>query len=430
MTENLEVASFRRVTPAIIASARLAMSNDVPDTSKAEAAIILKKAAPVLGIDGTAYHVMDILLGLSRAGDWHGDNRPIVAISNAKLAEYTMRSQRTVIRCLRQLVEAGIAAYRDSSTGRRYVYRDKNGAIVSGFGIDFTPARVRLVELKAAVERYQERLRAESAARRDTVRLSRAIKDLCQAFPDQASQWMEDLEQAIGDPSDEVTRAEKVREAYRRATAEVESINLAIKTSCEGDIHVMPITNTTQESFPECNQLPRSNERENIFYHDGSAVKEAYEKKPCGNDDVKQTKGTKDDRKCAASIQSEVLKAVSVGLLASACREAQVFTGLKIETWTGIAEAGETLRRMIGLSDAGWQDARARVGLHAASAIVATVLEKSLREPDQITKPGGYFRAMVDRAVEGRLHLERSLFGLADGGFIAPVRLGRRELQL
>lgn len=430
MTENLEVASFRRVTPAIIASARLAMSNDVPDTSKAEAAIILKKAAPVLGIDGTAYHVMDILLGLSRADDWHGDSRPIVAISNAKLAEYTMRSQRTVIRCLRQLVEAGIAAYRDSSTGRRYVYRDKNGVIVSGFGIDFTPARVRLVELKAAVEEYQEQLRAKSAARRDTVRLSRAVKDLCKAFPDQAPQWTEDLEQAIGGPSDEVTRAAKVREIYRRATAEVESINLAIKMSSEGDINVRPITNTTLEPFSECNQVPRSNERESIFHNDGSAVKQAYEKKLGGNDGVKQTKGAEDDRKCAASIQSEVLKAVSVGLLASACREAQVFTGLKIETWAGIAEAGETLRRMIGLSDAAWHDARARVGLHAASAIAATVLEKSLREPDQITKPGGYFRAMVDRAVEGRLHLERSLFGLADGGFIAPVRLRRRELQL
>lgn len=30
---------------------------------------------------------------------------------------------------------------------------------------------------------------------------------------------------------------------------------------------------------------------------------------------------------------------------------------------------------------------------------------------------GGYFRAMIDRAVEGSLHLEKSLFGLADGAF-------------
>ena len=69
MTEITSVASFRRVTPGIVASARLAMANDVPDISKSEIALLLKRAAPVLGIDGTAYHVMDILLGLSRADD-------------------------------------------------------------------------------------------------------------------------------------------------------------------------------------------------------------------------------------------------------------------------------------------------------------------------------------------------------------------------
>lgn len=125
-------------------------------------------------------------------------------------------------------------------------------------------------------------------------------------------------------------------------------------------------------------------------------------------------------------IQSKVLSSVSLGLLAVACREAQTFTGVKFETWAGVAQAGETLRRMIGLSDAGWQDGLSRVGRHAASAIVATVLEKSLRDPELISKPGGYFRAMVDRASEGELHLVRSLFGLAD----AALSPRRGELQL
>jgi replication initiation protein RepC len=45
---------------------------------------------------------------------------------------------------------------------------------------------------------------------------------------------------------------------------------------------------------------------------------------------------------------------------------------------------------------------------------LATVLEKSLRDPELIAKPGGYFRAMVDRAVDGSLHLSKSLYGLAE----------------
>ena len=69
---------------------------------------------------------------------------------------------------------------------------------------------------------------------------------------------------------------------------------------------------------------------------------------------------------------------------------------------------------MIGLSEAGWADGQQKVGLYAATAILATVVEKSIRDPEQITRPGGYFRAMIDRAIDGKLNLERSLFGLAD----------------
>ena len=42
-----------------------------------------------------------------------------VAISNQRLADYTRKTTRTVTRCLKKLVEAGILAYRDSPTGRR-----------------------------------------------------------------------------------------------------------------------------------------------------------------------------------------------------------------------------------------------------------------------------------------------------------------------
>ena len=72
------------------------------------------------------------------------------------------------------------------------------------------------------------------------------------------------------------------------------------------------------------------------------------------------------------------------------------------------------MRVMIGLSEVAWVEGVNRVGRFAAAAILATVLEKSARAPEQITSPGGYFRAMIDRAVEGSLHLEKSLFGLAD----------------
>ncbi len=414
MTEASAVASFRRVTPGIVASARLAMANDVPDTSKSEIALLLKKAAPVLGIDGTTYHVMDILLGLSRADDWKGAGRPVVAISNAKLAEYTMRSERTVIRCIRRLVEAGIAAYRDSSTGRRFVYRNEAGDVVSGFGIDFTPARVRVDELRQAVAEYQERLAAELAARRDIARLSRAIEDLCAAYPVDAADYRTELASIAAAGTTLLDRANAIQELHKRAVIVLSPQNAPFQMTRKGDIGDSPNINTTQDSFTESkNQRTHSHEREEYNNNDRGAVILAFEKKPGEAGNTRQARSGPLQRN-ADEIQGEVLGSVSLGLLQAACPEVQSMTAIPFDSWAALGRSGETLRLMIGLSEAGWVNGKSKVGLYAAAAILATVLEKSIRDPEQINRPGGYFRAMIDRAIDGSLNLERSLFGLAD----------------
>lgn len=415
MTEVSSVASFRRVTPAIAASARLAMANDVPDTTKSEMALLLKKAAPVLGIDGTTYHVMDILLGLSRAEDWKGAGRPVVAISNAKLAEYTMRSERTVIRCLRRLVEAGIAAYRDSSTGRRFIYRNGAGDVVAGYGIDFTPARVRVEELKQAVEQYQRRLTAELAAKRDIARLARAIDDVCSAYPDEAKTARSELEEILGSGEALFVRADRVRELHQRTVSNLAPEHVPFEMSGEGDIDVTSNINTTPKPKSEGrkNERTRSDERAQKSADGRSAAEMAFEKKPGEAEGARQVQAGTQGRD-ANAIQNEVLASVSVGLIQAACPEAQSLIAQQFDSWSALGRAGETLRRMIGLSEAGWADGQQKVGLYAATAILATVVEKSIRDPEQITRPGGYFRAMIDRAIDGKLNLERSLFGLAD----------------
>lgn len=430
MTEITSVASFRRVTPGIVASARLAMANNVPDTTKGEIALLLKRAAPILGIDGTAYHIMDILLGLSRADDWKGNGRPIVAISNAKLAEYTMRSERTVIRCVRRLVEVGVAAYRDSSTGRRFVYRDVRGEISVGYGIDFTPARVRVDEIKAAVEQYHIKLNRELAAKRDVARLSRAITDLSRAFPAHADEWtasISELQRATLATED---RAQAFRDLHAQALDQSNDGQIFHDLSCEGDIDVMPNTYTTPKTNSECNsKRTRSPERERPTYSVSYADEEAFEKKPSATSVVLQVKRRESAVRDSDKVQADVLASVSIGLLQAACPEAQAMTGTKFDSWSALGRSGETLRRMIGLSEAGWADGREKAGLYAASAILTTVLEKYIRDPEQISKPAGYFRAMIDRAVDGKLNLERSLFGLAEGAYPSQEARSREPGQ-
>lgn len=421
MPQAPEIASFRRVTPGILASARLAMANDVPDTSKAEVAVILKKAAPVLGIDGCTYHIMDILLGLSRASDWQGANRPIVAISNAKLAEYTARSERQVMRCIRRLVEAGIVAYRDSPTGRRFVYRGKDGEIHRGYGLDFTPARVRIQELKDLVNQFQARLNAEQEARRAATRFSRAIVDACDAYPERAPAWRSELATWSGRTDTEA--AAGIEALHTRIVTEVTPEYSSKKTSCKGDINGAPNINTTpQNSLESKPHQPRSTERDSFNTSDDrSAVVSTTERKPEPPTPHLASSNTPQAARGTDEIQSRVLASVSVGLIRSACPQACDLTGRSFRSWPELGRAADDMRLAIGLSEAAWVEGVRKVGRYAAAAILTTVLEKAMVSPDQITSPGGYFRAMVDRAVDGSLHLEKSLFGLAD----AALKQGR-----
>ncbi|MGO4339374.1 plasmid replication protein RepC [Labrys sp. KB_33_2] len=416
MPQATQIASFRRITPAILASARLAMANDVPEVSKAEVAVILKKAAPVLGIDGSTYHIMDILIGLSRADDWKGANRPIVAISNAKLAQYTARSQRQVTRCIRRLVEAGIVAYRDSPTGRRFIYRDKDGEIDKGYGLDFTPARVRIEELKALAGAFQLRLSNEQAARRTKMRLSRAVVDACEAYPDFAGPWREELDAIVTQGLPVEVEAQAFEDLHLKIVNQATHLEAVSDLSAEGDTSDSPNINTTPPDSIESNSnWPRSTEREHHPEdHGRHAAAFPTEKKSARALPTPPRQNAAIATRSADEIQSLVLSSISVGLLRSACPQACEIAGRPLKSWPDLAGCTEIMRRLIGLSEVAWREGISRVGRYGAAAILITVLEKSVRNPDQISSPGGYFRAMIDRAMDGRLHLEKTLFGLAD----------------
>lgn len=418
MSVSPSIATFRKVSPGILHSARLAQQQELPDVNKSDIAITLKKVAPVLGIDGTTYHVMDILLGLTKAGDWCDDNRPIVAISNARLASYVMRSQRTVTRCIKRLVEAGILAYKDSPTGRRYVYRGDKDQAGQAYGLDFTPARARALELKQMAKRYQMELAAKKEAQRAITRLSRAIADIAALQTSEDALSLHNRMDAILQSADSLKdKAEALDLLYLDALDMSEPVKSSDQEkthnmSCAGDIHDSQYTNTTQESLYVSNNNKRtcSSEHETNPTDDGYAIEKAFQRKP----KARLTKSSHLFHEDRATSPSH-LKTISIGLLQSSCRETQTTLGCSFVQWTDLFDSTSSMRLMIGLSEAAWHDAVERLGLPGSSAILATVCEKALRNGAQISSPGGYFRAMVERGCEGKLHLERSLFGMMDG---------------
>ena len=485
------IASFRKVTDGILASAALAAQDDRPEVAKAELARTLKRAAPALGIQRTTYQILDILLGLVRPEDFAPCKRPIVAISNDRLSQYTGASIRSVSRCLKTLVEAGILAYRDSPTGRRYVYRGSNGSVNEAYGLDFTPACFNLGAFGVLADEYRDALNRERNARRAVTRLSRAIIDLVEAagpqfgdFRHQAERLVSELRhtpescaewlQALYD--DVLLAVEKARcEASEKASK-------SPSMSTEGGSNVTRLYNTTQSPFVEaCRKRTCSNEQEVRSKSDNaSGVEMALEKEPCGAFGRKQhhfeqedapkgeirpegprgaplgvsakypfkpeglslhnrtSCGTKPDQQLTIDLAdgpdraeagaggaagavwdvgvsgADTLESVSIGLIAAACSLTQDETDTRFVSWIDLLAAVNDMRVLIGLSEAGYAQAVLRHGKHLPAACLAVVAEKALRDPKQIASPGGYFRAMIDRASDHKLNLKKSLFGLAN----------------
>ncbi|WP_449415760.1 replication initiation protein RepC [Ochrobactrum teleogrylli] len=66
---------------------------------------------------------------------------------------------------------------------------------------------------------------------------------------------------------------------------------------------------------------------------------------------------------------------------------------------------------MAGISEDARRRAVDQMGEQAAAIAIAITLQKF--DERQVMSPGGYLRAMTERAAAGELHLARSVFGLA-----------------
>ncbi len=408
------IAPFRRVNSAILASQEIAREGLDADVEKSSLAMALKRSAPVLKITGTPYQILDILLGMVRKQDLKAGGRPLVAISNEKLADYTDRSQRTVSRCLKRLVEAGVLAYADSPNGRRFVRRDSEGAVDYGYGLDLTPACNRLQELQAMAQAFQEQLKQDKQARRRVIARARAITDLARLLGKSASHIVERMEDALSQPLDPISRAALLEEVYQY------TLQIQAKMSCLGDKNDVSISNTTQPHIKNIvkDQRHGSNEpslkscSDNEAY---SSVERAFEENDdaSGKPDETQNYGHNAVEHPINTLPSVLLSGVSIGLLDQASREICDLLQTRLTSWNALFAISEDLRHLIGLSKAGWSAACAAHGKYLAAACLLVVAEKALRDPEAISRPAGYFRAMMERANEGKLNLQKSVFGLA-----------------
>ncbi|UFX12953.1 plasmid replication protein RepC [Sinorhizobium meliloti] len=404
----------RRITPQRAQFRRLAESAEIGTVTRAQLAVLAQSLTCTGLINGTESHLLVALINTAPAESFDKSGRPIVFKSNQQLAFEIGRSIGRVSRMLSRLFDAGLITMQDSGNYKRYPIRNGDGEITDGCGIDLRILIVRYAELDEFVRQVRAEKKAADAALR---RYRGALRNACYALSAAAElsgqvlnrigariERVSNIVGIAGKASSRVLRRatallewliERMMQLPRRSAEAQETQNMTCPY-VENDMHKQI---TTPHPFDNSNQERRSANAEQLSSPKaGSASKWAFEESlRRGRSEINQPRRLPQ----AMVALQDVLRAVP----------ALKTYGFAPSSWADLARAVPLMCRFAGISEDARTRAVEQMGEQQAAVAVAVTLEKYDRQ--EVSSPGGYLRAMTNRARAGELHLARSVFGLA-----------------
>lgn len=405
----------RRMTSQRAEYRRLAQSAEIGVVARGQLAVLAHNLPCTGLINATESHLLVTLINTAPGEAFEKAGRPIIFKSNQQLAFEINRSAGRVSRMLSSLFDAGLVTMQDSGNYKRYPVRSASGSIVDGCGIDLRILIVRYRELDDLVRQAKaEKATARAALRRyrgalRNLRCALAtVTDLSECARARQEARLKRVVALVG------TAAKSSTGVLRRATALVEwfiervlqlprrpqvasEAEVSTCTYAENDMHKQT---TTPDPIVNSNENRRSATAEQLsFLNAGSASQWAYETSlGRGSYQINQPKRL-----------PHVVVALQDVLRAIPALRTYGFTLPR--TWADLARLVPQMCCITGISDDARRCAVAQMGEQQAAVAIAVTLQKFDRQ--EVSSPGGYLRAMTDRAAAGELHLARSVFGLA-----------------
>lgn len=393
----------------------MAENASVGDVSRGELRILVEDLVSTGMISSGESHLLAIVINTAPKTAFAKNGRPIVYKSNRALGFEIGKSEGRVSRMLSKLFDLGLIAMQDSANYKRYPVRDERGAIVSGCGIDLRIMIHRYDELRVRVEQCRAEQRLSIAAGHRFKSAVRALETLIETGADiaprlrrMASRRLERLQTVIGS----VKRAYSAR--LERATDIINwladrlvglSRGKTTEQAAQEDdnmtsVHVVSdthIQNTNPQTFSICKDERRSANAElfNLFSA-GYASDSALEKEGAGGKTVPERR-----LPSLPDLRSVI----------DACPAILSWTGEKPQNWNELGRVAHILARVSGISDHAYASAVKVMGPEGAAVAVCLTAQRNDR--DEIQSPGGFLRALTDRAVNGELYLARSIHALA-----------------
>jgi replication initiation protein RepC len=383
-----------------------------------------KGAARYMGLRGNILVAVDYFFGLTRPQDWTGDARPIVWPSAREQCEAMGLSLSRVKFLNRRLIDLGLVIAKDSPTGVRWGRRNHNGQIIEAYGFDLSPMAHRVAEFIEVRDagRADDAVRAQ-LRRRKTV----AIKSIGQVV--RTAQEAELDSPALYDLAEayfliveglEITADRPTLERVVSALESLQDRVYALYRGLVDEAHTASGTNTnasnsgteiekTNPARPE-NEPPNNNYK--LTYH--LKTSNSSEQSSSEFDAQRNSPAPHEDGRPPGEIRVPTVKPKEVVALApglGAYLNEDLDRADMQRAIMGVIGAAETYAfQELSISKPLWAEAQRVLGLWPATLAVMLVAAK---DPDYFSRtPAHYFAGMVEKAKQGTLRLDRSIWGL------------------
>jgi replication initiation protein RepC len=370
--------------------------------------------------------VLEALLSFYPETVLDGSTPLIVFPSNAELSMRTRgMSAATIRRHLAALVETGLIIRRDSPNGKRYVRRGETGDIEQAFGFDLSPLALRADEIDAHAVQARDLARTIHRVRGEiTIHLRDVSKTIDAGLGEgRHGNWLTYASE-LAELSGRVSRhlpletLQTRRAALALLRARVERAYLDSLSDEE-----MSASDSSPEHHIQNSNIDHNFERAQETGQKQSAVRQPENRVP-GRivamvkikdrlEAARRGKTHHDHRTADATTHLE-MKSVPMPLEAvlSACPQIVDYARNGIDDWRDLMQTAGLVRSMLGVSPDAWDRAREAMGEINASITIAAILERI----GEIRSPGGYLRALTDRAEIGQYSVLPVIKALAGEG--------------
>jgi replication initiation protein RepC len=380
-----------------------------------------KGAARYIGLRGNVLVAMDYFFGLTRAQDWVGECRPIVWPSAREQGEALGLSPSGVKFLNRRLLELGLIIAKDSPTGARWGRRNHNGQIIEAFGFDLSPMAHRFDEFASVRDagRADDAVRAQ-LRRRKTVAI-KSIGQLVRTAAERQCDTPELYQLAEGiwiitegfEPSADRRTLMRIVDELEALQSRVFALYQILVEQAVSKPSPQSRTSGMEEADSNpttpVSELPNNNYKQTKYPMDSNSS-ETSSSEFEGHRDSPAPKQEGRGREVPVPTvkpKEVVALAPAIGLyLSEDLDRADMPRAIM-----GVIRAAEAFAfNELAVSKSLWAEAQRTMGVWPAALAIMVVASK---DPNYFSRtPAHYFAGMVEKAKQGTLRLDRSIWGL------------------